>query len=302
MNPNDQTSIVFNIQKFSLHDGPGIRTVVFLKGCPLKCKWCANPESQSPRIQILWDKEKCLGCGACAASCPQGAVLKTGRIIRIDGKTCSGCGICATGCPAQALRAEGEVKTVREVLNVCLQDRDFYEESGGGVTLSGGEALVHPDFSMALADALRKQNIHVAMETTGFAAPELFDRVTGHMDLLLFDVKHWDEAKHLEGTGVSNRLILDNMKRAIASGLRVLPRLPVIPGYNNTLADAKGFAARLKEAGACEIQLLPFHQFGEKKYDELGKPYAYTDVPALHEEDLKDFRQVLLDQGIRAFF
>lgn len=302
MNPNDQTSIVFNIQKFSLHDGPGIRTVVFLKGCPLKCKWCANPESQSPRIQILWDKEKCLGCGACAASCPQGAVLKTGRIIRINGKTCSGCGICAAGCPAQTLRAEGEVKTVREVLNVCLQDRDFYEESGGGVTLSGGEALVHPDFSMALADALQKQNIHVAMETTGFAAPELFDRVTGHMDLLLFDVKHWDEAKHLEGTGVSNRLILDNMKRAIASGMRVLPRLPVIPGYNNTLADAKGFAARLKEAGACEIQLLPFHQFGEKKYDELGKPYAYTDVPALHEEDLKDFRQVLLDQGIRAFF
>ena len=156
MNPNDQTSIVFNIQKFSLHDGPGIRTVVFLKGCPLKCKWCANPESQSPRIQILWDKEKCLGCGACAASCPQGAVLKTGRIIRINGKTCSGCGICAAGCPAQALRAEGEVKTVREVLNVCLQDRDFYEESGGGVTLSGGEALVHPDFSMALADALQK--------------------------------------------------------------------------------------------------------------------------------------------------
>lgn len=302
MNPNDQTSIVFNIQKFSLHDGPGIRTVVFLKGCPLKCKWCANPESQSPRIQILWDKEKCLGCGACAASCPQGAVLKTGRIIRINGKTCSGCGICAAGCPAQALRAEGEVKTVREVLNVCLQDRDFYEESGGGVTLSGGEALVHPDFSMALADALQKQNIHVAMETTGFATPELFDRVTGHMDLLLFDVKHWDEAKHLEGTGVSNRLILDNMKRAIASGMRVLPRLPVIPGYNNTLADAKGFAARLKEAGACEIQLLPFHQFGEKKYDELGKPYAYTDVPALHEEDLKDFRQFLLDQGIRAFF
>lgn len=302
MNPNDQTSIVFNIQKFSLHDGPGIRTVVFLKGCPLKCKWCANPESQSPRIQILWDKEKCLGCGACAASCPQGAVLKTGRIIRINGKTCSGCGICAAGCPAQTLRAEGEVKTVREVLNVCLQDRDFYEESGGGVTLSGGEALVHPDFSMALADALQKQNIHVAMETTGFAAPELFDRVTGHMDLLLFDVKHWDEAKHLEGTGVSNRLILDNMKRAIASGMRVLPRLPVIPGYNNTLADAKGFAARLKETGACEIQLLPFHQFGEKKYDELGKPYAYTDVPALHEEDLKDFRQVLLDQGIRAFF
>lgn len=302
MNPNDQTSIVFNIQKFSLHDGPGIRTVVFLKGCPLKCKWCANPESQSPRIQILWDKEKCLGCGACAASCPQGAVLKTGRIIRIDGKTCSGCGICAAGCPAQALKAEGKVKAVREVLNVCLQDRDFYEESGGGVTLSGGEALVHPDFSMALADALQKQNIHVAMETTGFAAPGLFDRVTGHMDLLLFDVKHWDEAKHLEGTGVSNRLILDNMKRAIASGMRVLPRLPVIPGYNNTLADAKGFAARLKEAGACEIQLLPFHQFGEKKYDELGKPYAYTDVPALHEEDLKDFRQVLLDQGIRAFF
>lgn len=245
------TGIIFNIQKFSLHDGPGIRTVVFFKGCPLACKWCANPESQGP---------------------------------------------------AHTPKAEGNVKTVDEVLSVCLQDIDFYEESGGGVTLSGGEALVYPDFAVALTQALKEHGIHTAIETTGFAAPEIFDRVADSLDLLLFDIKHWDEQRHIAGTGVSNRLILDNMKRAIAAGKNVLPRLPVIPGYNNAPEDAAGFAKRLKDAGASQVQLLPFHQLGEKKYEDLGKEYEYADVPALHEEDLEDFKQVFLDAGIHAFF
>ena len=191
---------------------------------------------------------------------------------------------------------------MEEVLSVCLQDKDFYEESGGGVTLSGGEALSHPDFSVALLKALKEHNIHTAIETTGFAAPEVFDRVAAYLDLLLFDMKHWDQQRHIEGTGVSNQLILENMQRAIASGKEVLPRLPVIPGYNNSLADAEGFVSRLRQVGADNVQLLPFHQFGEKKYDLLGQAYDYSDVPALHEEDLKDFQQVFFDHGINAFF
>lgn len=255
---SERTGIVFNIQKFSLHDGPGIRTVVFLKGCPLRCRWCANPESQDPAPRQLE-----------------------------NGLT---------------LAADRQRKTVEEVAAVCLQDRDFYEESGGGVTLSGGEALAQPDFAAGLLQELRARGVHTALETTGYARPEIFDRVTALADLLLFDMKHWDPERHRAGTGVDNRLILDNMARAVGRGQEVLPRLPVIPGFNDSMEDAAGFVGRLREVGADRVQLLPFHQFGENKYALLGREYAYRDVPALHEEELAGFRQVFLDGGIDAFF
>lgn len=254
---SEQTGVVFNIQKFSLHDGPGIRTVVFLKGCPLRCRWCANPESQDP------------------APCQ----LENGL----------------------TLAADQQRMTAEETVKICLQDRDFYEESGGGVTLSGGEPLAQPDFAAGLLTKLGVRRVHTAIETTGYAQPAVFDRVTALADLLLFDMKHWDPVRHREGTGVDSRLILDNMARAIRAGKEVLPRLPVIPGYNDSLEDAAGFATRLREVGADRVQLLPFHQFGENKYGLLGREYAYRDVPALHEEDLAGFRQALLDAGINAF-
>lgn len=297
-----ETGTIFNIQKFSLHDGPGIRTVVFFKGCPLNCKWCANPESQDTRLQILWDKEKCTGCKACTAICPANTISHNEGAVHIDTGLCCRCLSCISHCPHQALKAEGETKTVKEILDICLQDEAFYEESGGGVTLSGGEALMQPDFAVSLLQALKERHIHTAIETTGYADPKIFRHVTALADLLLFDIKHWEEGRHKEGTGVSNHMILDNMKNAIDSGKNVLPRLPVIPGYNNSPADAEGFVKRLHEVGAKEVQLLPFHQFGEKKYDMLVKPYAYTDVPALHEEELEDFRQIFIGHGIHAFF
>lgn len=299
---NKCTGLVFNIQKFSLNDGPGIRTVVFLKGCPLRCKWCANPESQSARVQILWDADKCLHCGSCVNTCENHAVSVKNRGVFINHSLCEGCGCCAQACPGEALKTEGEWKSVDEVVDVCMQDVDFYEESGGGVTLSGGEAMMHPEFSMELLKALKEKNIHTAMETTGFTSESVFASVIPYLDLLLFDIKHWNEEKHIEGTGVSNQVILKNMKTAIAAGKEVLPRLPVIPGYNSTPDDAEGFVHRLKEVGATQVQLLPFHQFGEKKYDMLNREYAYTDVPALHEEELSDFQQIFLDHGIHAFF
>ena len=337
MNPfSTERGLVFNIQKFSVHDGPGIRTAVFIKGCPLRCKWCANPESQSRRIQIMWDGRKCIRCGRCVMSCPEEAVIPVGNTfhtaddwsgpaspgvtfpkeamsmrqsdatspghIHIRHSGCSGCGICVRNCPAHALTAEGEWKTAQEVLDVCLQDVDFYEESGGGVTLSGGEVLSSPDFAIALASLLHENGIHVAFETTGFAAPEIFDRVTPHADLLLFDMKHWNEAKHIEGTGVSNLPILANMKRAVAAGREVLPRIPVIPGFNDALEDAKGMSSRLHEVGIGRAQLLPFHQFGENKYASLDTPYAYAGVASLHPEDLEDYRNVFVENGIEAFF
>ena len=294
--------IVFNIQKFSVHDGPGIRTVVFLKGCPLRCPWCSNPESQLPREQVLWDRAGCLGCGHCAAVCPAGAVTAAGGEIRVDAKVCTACGLCVRECPGRALKTEGEKKSVREVLDVVLQDRPFYEESGGGLTLSGGEMLMQPRFAAALLRAAKEEGLHTCCETTGFAEPSVFAGVMEPLDLLLFDMKHYDEKKHLSVTGVSNALPLKNMAAALAAGKELLPRIPVIPGFNDSPEDALGFSARLRELGIPRCQLLPFHQFGENKYDLLGRNYAYRDVPAQHREELESWRQVFLSQGIDAFY
>ncbi len=253
--------IIFNIQKFSINDGPGIRTVVFFKGCPLKCQWCANPESQDTKVQILWDEKN-----------------------------------------AHKFKSKGEIKTVDEIMKIVLQDLPFYEESGGGVTLSGGEALMQPEFALALLKELKSKNIHTAIETTGFVSHEIFQHVIKYSDLLLFDIKHWNESKHKEKTGVSNVPILKNMKYAVEIGKEVLPRLPVIPNYNDSLEDAENFIKCLKQVGLKRIQLLPFHQFGENKYKMLGRKYFYSGVKALHPEDLKNFQKIFIDNEIEAFF
>ena len=308
MKVESKYGMIFNIQKFSINDGPGIRTVVFFKGCPLKCTWCANPESQEPRLQILWDEKKCLHCNTCVMSCPTLAVKNVDGKINVNHKRCSGAGVCSERgiciekCPAHALKAEGERKTVDEIMQVVMQDLPFYEESGGGVTLSGGEATMQPEFAIELLKALKAKNIHTAIETTGFASPAIFQRIIEYLDLLLFDIKHWNEAKHKEKTDVSNVPILKNMKYAIDAGKEVLPRLPVIPDYNNSLDDARGFVQRLKEVGAKRVQLLPFHQFGESKYNMLGRDYEFTHVKGLHPEDLRDFQQIFIDNKIDAFF
>lgn len=297
-----KTGVVFNIQKFSVNDGPGIRTVVFLKGCPLRCRWCSNPESQLGRVQILWDQKKCIGCGHCAAACPNGAVTMADGKIHIDPALCKGCRKCVTECPGRALKAEGERKSVEEVMGVVMQDLPFYEESGGGITLSGGEMLAQPEFAAELYKAAKEDGLNTCCETTGYASKEIFLKVTENIDYMLFDMKHWDPAKHKEGTGVTNDLPFQNMKLAISMGKDVLPRIPVIPGFNDSLADAEGLSRQLAAAGAGRCQLLPFHQFGENKYHMLDRKYGYENTPALHKEDLEEYRKVFMRHGIDAFF
>lgn len=249
--------VVFNIQKFSLHDGPGIRTVVFLKGCPLRCRWCANPESQRQEPQTLGGDQP---------------------------------------------EVKGQDMPVGEVLRVCLQDRAFYEESGGGVTLSGGEPLMQAGFAKELLQALGEEGIHRAIETTGCVEENTFTGLLPYAELLLFDVKHWDSQKHRQGTGAENGLILKNLEAAVKAGKDILPRIPVIPGFNSALEDAAELARLLKSMGLVKAQLLPFHQFGENKYEKLGMPYAYADVPALHPEDLKEYQRAFIQRGVEAFF
>ncbi|MDO5780929.1 MAG: glycyl-radical enzyme activating protein [Eubacteriales bacterium] len=297
-----KSGTIFNIQKFSVNDGPGIRTTVFFKGCPLHCRWCANPESQLSKVQILWSRKSCINCHHCMEICPQKAVILKENHIQIDHTLCNGCKNCILECPEKALEPEGETRTVEEIIQVVLQDQVFYEESGGGLTISGGELLFQPDFACELLLAAKEEGLHTCCETTGFARTEIFDRVMEHVDYILFDMKHWNSEKHIVGTGVSNELPLLNMKRAIASGKNILPRIPVIPGFNDSLKDANAFAETLHRIGAEKCQLLPFHQFGENKYHLLGQNYTYENQPSLHKEDLEDYLDVFLANNILAFF
>lgn len=298
------TGNIFNIQKFSIHDGPGVRTTVFFKGCPLRCRWCANPESQSGRIQITYDPKQCMECRNCVAACKQKAISydpDRKRHILIDREKCAGCFACVEHCMTKALKAEGEYLTPEEVVNKCLQDMVFYEESGGGVTLSGGECFSQPEFAAALVDELKKHRIHVAAETTGCAGEGVFHELAPKFDLLLFDVKHYDSEKHREGTGMPNELILKNLSWAVENALKILVRIPVIPGFNDSHRDAEGLARLLRELGISEIQLLPFHQFGERKYELLNREYDLKDVKALHPEDLTDYKNVFTEKGLNCF-
>ncbi|MDU4588879.1 glycyl-radical enzyme activating protein [Clostridium sp.] len=294
--------IIFNIQKFSIHDGPGIRTTVFLKGCPLKCKWCANPESQMEKVQILYDSTKCIHCLSCVNSCPSQAIQHKDDKIIIDHEKCTGCLTCANICPQKALENEGEYKEIKSVVDVCIQDIPFYEESGGGITISGGEGMSQPQFLKELICELKKHKLHVAIETTGYIKSEIFQKLASMLDLLLFDVKHYDSNQHYLGTNVHNKLIIENLKWAIKNNIEVLPRIPVIPDFNSSLDDAKGLSKLLIDVGAKRVQLLPFHQFGEKKYDLLNRQYSLKNKKALHPEDLKDYQKIFLDKGLDCFF
>jgi pyruvate formate lyase activating enzyme len=205
-------------------------------------------------------------------------------------------------CAGRALAAEGEMMDIEKVVHDCLQDIDFYEESGGGVTLSGGECMCQPEFSEALIKELKKHNIHVAAETTGYIDKETFRHLAPLFDLLLFDVKQYDTGKHFKGTGVHNELIIENLAWAHEQGLNVLPRIPVIPRFNATLADAAGIADLLVKLGFDKAQLLPFHQMGERKYELLGRDYSLKDEKALYPENLGEYRQVFIEHGINASF
>jgi pyruvate formate lyase activating enzyme len=289
---------IFNIQKFSLHDGPGIRTIVFFKGCPLRCKWCANPESLNEKINIIWDSTKCISCEKCTEICPVNAICKVNNKVIIDDDKCTGCIKCVKGCPENALETEGEYYDVQEVVKEIIKDKVFYDESGGGVTLSGGEVLLQHEFAIELLKEMKKLGIHTAIETTGYAEREVFEELIKYVDLILFDLKHYDEDKHVEWTGVSNKRIKENLNLAILKGKEIIPRIPVIPGFNNSIEDANKLADFLAELNFKNVELLPFHQFGESKYEKLGIEYHMKGVRPIHDEDLKEYKTVFLEKGI----
>lgn len=299
---NDINACIFNIQKYSIHDGPGIRTVIFFKGCPLSCLWCSNPESQDKNIQLICDETKCEQCLHCISVCPKSAITSYKNHIKIDSNKCVSCFNCKNSCPQKALSVEGKFMTISEVVKEVMKDEMFYEESNGGVTLSGGEVFMQHQFASELLRALKEKNIHTAIETTGYTSKDIFSSLIEHIDLLLFDIKHYDREKHLKATNVYNDIIIENLKIAINSEKDIIIRIPVIPTINSSLEDAIGFCKLLKSINAKKVNLLPFHQFGQKKYTLLDKPYAFEDTKQLHEEDLLDYQNIFLKNGFDCYF
>jgi pyruvate formate lyase activating enzyme len=266
---------IFNIQRYSIHDGPGIRTTVFLKGCPLRCAWCQNPESQTARPEIFFVKENCTGCGACVDACPEGAIELVGERSRTNRDRCTGVGKCAQICPNEARNLMGRRVTAGEVFEEILADDIFYQRSGGGATLSGGEPLAQPEFAMAVLRLCKDAGIHTTLDTCGYASWEIMKRVLEHVDLVLYDFKYMNPEQHERYTGITNELILENAKRIHRElGIPMLARVPVIPGYNDSagnLAETARFVAT--ELGdSIRVHLLPYHRLGEAKHERMEQP------------------------------
>lgn len=254
---SENRGLVFDIQRFSIHDGPGIRTTVFLKGCPLRCSWCSNPESQSRQPELMWNRRD------------------------------------------ERSTVVGDWMDVDDVISVVLRDKDYYEHSDGGMTLSGGEFMLQPDFAASLIDAAHANGVTVVGETAGLAQPATFARLVDRLDLVMMDLKHHDPTRHFELTRARLPLILQNAAYLTNSRTAHIFRIPVIPGVNNSAADAQGFAQLLAEYGISEVELVPFHQYGKGKYADLGRDYSFHATRSLSGADVENFQACLALVGVK---
>ena len=295
---------VFNIQSYCIHDGPGIRSTVFVKGCPLRCLWCANPESNIAQPQLMTYSTKCTACGACISSCPNHAITigpyNDKYIAYTDREKCVSCGTCLESCHQKGREIAGKMMTVREAIDKVKRDKLFFKGSGGGMTISGGEALAQPKFSANLFAAAHAEGIHTAIETSSFATREVVDMVFAHVDLALLDVKHMDSKEHERLTGVPNEMILDNI-RYVHDVLKVpvILRVPTIPGYTDSEENihATGrFAASLGDD--VSLNLLPYHKLGESKNESLGNMDSLGIEPPSNEH-MEHLKSIIESYGIK---
>lgn len=295
---------VFDIQRYSIHDGPGIRTTVFLSGCPLRCKWCQNPESNTPDSKLFFLRESCVGCGACARVCPHHAIsIADGKAVT-DRALCEACGICTTVCRPEGREVVGRTMTVDEVMEKALEDKMFYDASGGGVTLSGGEVLAQPKFAAAILRRCKEAGVHTCIETCGLASWERFEQILPYVDLVFYDFKNMDSAKHKQGTGAGNELILENVARVYNEARKPLhARVPTIPGFNDTDENMEALADFIlgKLGPDVEVNLLPYHSMGDSKNDRMeeAEEGRFRAAPP-SDEHMEHLRGLLEARGLSA--
>jgi pyruvate formate lyase activating enzyme len=287
-----------------MYDGPGLRTIVFFKGCPLRCQWCSNPESQERVLQVLYKREQCVRCGTCAAVCPKDVfnlASPNGHIVNPDAE-CIGCGRCVENCPGNALAVVGEMKPISELMRVVEEDRPFYDTSGGGLTLGGGEALMQPRAAISLLMACRQANINTAIETSGYARPKVLMSVAEFVDLFLYDIKHMNSDKHHQFTGVRNECILSNLKLLLDNRYNVRVRLPLLKGINDDETEMRELVQFLTPYVGHKnfkgIDLLPYHKLGVHKYAQLGREYLISGDVALGASDLERLEQSLKQHNL----
>jgi pyruvate formate lyase activating enzyme len=292
--------IIFDLRRYAIHDGPGIRTTVFLKGCPLSCPWCHNPESQSPGVETVFIGSRCVACGACVEACAEGALVWSDAGPAAGPGTCALCGACAAACFAEARRMAGRETTVDEVMAEVERDAAFYARSGGGVTFSGGEPLAQIEFLEALLWASRDRGIHTALDTCGYAPWESIERIRRLVDLFLYDIKIVDDARHRGLTGVSNGPIVANLRALSRLGHEIRLRFAVIPGMNDGDENVRSIGALSSSLpGLIGIDIIPYNRLGEEKYARLGRPYCFPDSPALSADRIQAIAAILRSFGVR---
>ncbi len=288
----ERKAIIFNKQKYNMYDGPGVRTMIFFKGCPLRCIWCANPEGLNKAIEIMYKANNCVGCGACVKVCPQNIHnLDASGVHYLDRSiNCIACNACVEACNYSALSMAGEKAGISDLMSYIEEDRPFYEQSGGGVTLGGGEVLMQPEAALSLLMACKQNSIHTAIETCGYVKKETILKIAEFVDLFLFDLKNILPEKHQKLTGVRNEVILENLQELLQRRYKVLIRMPLLKGINDSEEEIKGaieFLMPYKNSKNFEgIHLLPYHKLGINKYSQLDKEYTVVGDPSLSNSDL----------------
>jgi pyruvate formate lyase activating enzyme len=292
--------LVISITRMTFHNGPGIRTLILLKGCPLRCIWCSTPESQGDAPEIAFYPDKCILCNDCLPVCPRNAITTGDKAVVIDRELCDNCGQCISVCYTEALRLFGREYTAGELVSEVIRDDVVYRHSGGGVTLSGGEPFFRPEYLLTLLKELKQSGISCGIDTCGFTARKHIEAVLPYVDFFLWDIKHMNGDKHTEYTGVSNELILDNVRFAAGENIPLFLRLPVIPGYNDSednLLDLCDFAGTLPSLE--EIDLLPLHHLGKARYAALGREYPIDGIPLVKEEKLEEMKRLVELTGLK---
>ncbi|HBC94242.1 MAG TPA: glycyl-radical enzyme activating protein [Pelotomaculum sp.] len=290
------TGIIADIKKFETHDGPGIRTTVFIKGCFLKCKWCANPETQEPLPQLYFVPKRCKNFGGCVDVCPAGAISMTPD-NKVNRQKCTLCMKCVEACPYSAFKQVGRVVTVDEVMEEVEKDRPFYGLDGG-LTISGGEPLYQPDFTRGLLEKSKEKGISTVLDTTGYAKWEVLEDILKFTDMVLLDIKHMDPVKHREGTGVSNKMILENAK-LIAEKCKTRISLPLVPGYNNSNENLTATAEFLKTINVEWVDIVPLHLLGSSKYEYLDLASPYNEIRSINKEEVIKARDIFTQCGFK---